>query len=88
MALLPVDERYALVWTATPREGERLLALDDAEFLAELQGRFGDRAGRFTAPGPRASFPLRLRLVNTPVALRAAIIGNAAQALHPVAGQG
>jgi 2-octaprenyl-6-methoxyphenol hydroxylase len=51
MALLPVDERYALVWTATPREGERLLALDDAEFLAELQGRFGDRAGRFTPRG-------------------------------------
>jgi 2-octaprenyl-6-methoxyphenol hydroxylase len=88
MALLPVDARYALVWTATPLEGARLLALDDAAFVAELQARFGDRAGRFMAPGPRASFPLRLRLVNTPVALRAAIIGNAAQALHPIAGQG
>jgi 2-octaprenyl-6-methoxyphenol hydroxylase len=88
MALLPVESRYALVWTATPQEGARLLALDDAAFLAELQQRFGDRAGRFSAPGPRASFPLRLRVVNTPVALRSAIIGNAAQALHPIAGQG
>jgi len=88
MALLPKGERYALVWTADPDEAERLLALDAAAFLAELQARFGDRAGRFTELGPRAHFPLRLRQVNTPVALRTAIVGNAAQALHPVAGQG
>jgi 2-octaprenyl-6-methoxyphenol hydroxylase len=88
MALLPVRDRYALVWTATTRESERLLALEDAAFVSELQARFGDRAGRFGAPGPRATFPLRLRVVNTPIARRVAIIGNAAQALHPVAGQG
>lgn len=88
MALLPVGERYALVWTATPREATRLLALDDAAFSSELQARFGDRAGRFQAPGPRASFPLRLRVVNVPIARRTAVIGNAAQALHPIAGQG
>jgi 2-octaprenyl-6-methoxyphenol hydroxylase len=88
MALLPVGERYALVWTATPAEGERLLALDEAVFLAELQERFGDRAGRFKGVGARGAFPLRLRTINSPVALRTAIIGNAAQALHPVAGQG
>ena len=88
MALLPVDERYALVWTAPPAEAARLLALDEAAFLRELQEQFGDRAGRFVAAGERASFPLRLRTINTPVALRSAIIGNAAQALHPIAGQG
>jgi 2-octaprenyl-6-methoxyphenol hydroxylase len=88
MALLPVGERHALVWTATPVEAARLLALDDAAFLAELQAAFGDRAGRFTAIEARASFPLRLRAVNTPIALRTAIVGNAAQALHPIAGQG
>lgn len=88
MALLPVGERYGLVWTATPAEAARLLAMEDARFVSELQARFGDRAGRFAAPGPRASFPLRLRIVNTPIARRVAIIGNAAQALHPVAGQG
>ena len=88
MALLPVGERYALVWTATAAESARLRGLDDAAFTAQLQERFGDRAGRFGAPGPRASFPLKLRVVNTPVALRTAIVGNAAQALHPIAGQG
>ena len=88
MALLPTGERYALVWTAEPAEARRLLALEERAFLAELQERFGDRAGRFLSSGPRAAFPLRLRVVNTPVALRTAIVGNAAQALHPIAGQG
>lgn len=87
-ALLPVEDRYALVWTATPGEAGRLLALDEAAFLAELQAHFGDRAGRFTSVASRAAFPLKLRSVNTPVALRTAIVGNAAQALHPIAGQG
>lgn len=88
LALLPVQDRYALVWTAVPSEADRLLALDEAAFLAQLQEAFGDRAGRFTSIGARATFPLRLRTVNVPVALRTAIVGNAAQALHPVAGQG
>ena len=88
MALLPAGDRYALVWTASPAEAGRLLALDEPGFLAELQARFGDRAGRFTRISARASFALRLRSVNTPIALRTAIIGNAAQSLHPIAGQG
>jgi len=88
VALLPVGERHALVWTAAPGEAARLLALDDAAFLTELQDHFGDRAGRFTSVANRASFPLALRAVNAPVALRTVIIGNAAQALHPIAGQG
>ncbi len=88
MALLPVEDRYALVWTANPQEALRLLALEASAFLDELQVRFGDRAGRFTAVDTRASFPLRLRAVNSAIALRTAIVGNAAQALHPIAGQG
>ena len=88
VALLPVADRYALVWTATPVEAARLIALPEREFLAELQAYFGDRAGTFVAAGARASFPLRLRTVNTPVALRTVLVGNAAQALHPIAGQG
>ena len=88
MALLPVDDRFALVWTAAPSRARQLLALPDAAFAEELQAAFGDRAGRFVECGPRASFPLRLRTVNTPVALRTALVGNAAQALHPIAGQG
>lgn len=88
MALLPVDDRYGFVWTATPDEGERLKALPPEAFLAELQAAFGDRAGRFTAVQARASFPLRLRTINTPIAPRTVVIGNAAQVLHPIAGQG
>jgi 2-octaprenyl-6-methoxyphenol hydroxylase len=88
LALLPVRERYALVWTAAPERAAELLALPETEFLERLQEAFGDRAGRFTAIESRGAFPLRLRSVNTPVALRTAIVGNAAQALHPVAGQG
>lgn len=88
VALLPVGSRYALVWTATPQEGERLLGLDDAAFLAELQAHFGDRAGRFIEAGARTAFPLRLRTVNSTIARRTVIAGNAAQAMHPIAGQG
>ena len=88
VALLPVGGQFALVYTAAPEEAERLLALDDAAFLAQLQSHFGDRAGRFTSIASRASFPLKLRAINTPVAMRTAIVGNAAQALHPIAGQG
>jgi 2-octaprenyl-6-methoxyphenol hydroxylase len=62
--------------------------MPEAAFLERLQESFGDRAGRFTSIAGRGSFPLKLRAVNTPVALRTAIIGNAAQALHPIAGQG
>jgi 2-octaprenyl-6-methoxyphenol hydroxylase len=88
VALLPVEERFALVWTATPEEAKRLMALEEAAFLAALQEHFGDRAGRFISAGPRAAFPLHLRTVNSTVALRTVIVGNAAQALHPIAGQG
>jgi len=88
VALLPVEDRYGLVWTASPREAERLLGLADELFLEELQSYFGDRAGRFIAVQNRASFALMLRAVNSPIALRTVIVGNAAQALHPIAGQG
>ncbi|HZZ93983.1 MAG TPA: FAD-dependent monooxygenase [Usitatibacter sp.] len=88
VALLPVADRYALVWTATPERAAQLIALPEEAFLAQLQAHFGDRAGRFVSASGRASFPLRLRSVNTPIALRTVIVGNAAQALHPIAGQG
>jgi 2-octaprenyl-6-methoxyphenol hydroxylase len=88
VALLPVAQGFALVWTSSPDESARRLAMDDASFLAELQDCFGDRAGRFVSVTGRASFPLRLRAVNSPIALRTAFVGNAAQALHPIAGQG
>jgi 2-octaprenyl-6-methoxyphenol hydroxylase len=88
VALLPFEDHFALVWTVAPQEAARLLALDDAQFVSGLQAHFGDRAGRFLEVRERASFPLRLRAINVPIAVRTAIVGNAAQALHPIAGQG
>jgi 2-octaprenyl-6-methoxyphenol hydroxylase len=89
LALLPLyDGSYGLVWSAPPAESSRLLALSDGVFLDELQARFGWRAGRFIRLGRRASYPLKLTRAATTVATRAVLIGNAAQALHPVAGQG
>lgn len=88
MALLPSGAGYDLVWTARPDEAEALLQLDDNAFLARLHERFGDRLGAFTAAGKRASFPLSLKYARPVTAQRMALIGNAAQAMHPVAGQG
>jgi 2-octaprenyl-6-methoxyphenol hydroxylase len=89
LALLPLhDGSWGLVWSAQPAESARLLALSDEAFLNELQSTFGWRAGRFVRVGKRASYPLKLSRAATVVATRAVLIGNAAQALHPVAGQG
>ena len=88
IALLPFENRYALVWTATPETVDRLMALAATGFLEKLQQHFGDRAGRFSSIEARARFPLTLRYAANPVLPRALMLGNAAQALHPIAGQG
>jgi 2-octaprenyl-6-methoxyphenol hydroxylase len=88
LALLPFGSDMGLVWTAPPAAARELGALDEAEFLARLHRHFGDRMGIFTAVGPRAVFALALRRAAAPVGARTVLIGNAAQALHPVAGQG
>jgi 2-octaprenyl-6-methoxyphenol hydroxylase len=89
LAVLPVhDGSFTVVWTLRPELAERTLHLADAEFLAELQACFGWRAGRFVRTGQRASYPLRLTRADAVVAARTVLIGNAAQSLHPVAGQG
>lgn len=87
-ALLPIGDRYALVYTATPEDAQALLDLGDADFLARLQAHFGDYAGRFAEVGVRKAFPLSLAFAESVTAPRTALIGNAAQILHPVAGQG
>lgn len=88
MALLPSGEGFDVVWTAVPEEAEALLQLDDRAFLDKLHERFGDRLGAFTRVGRRASFPLSLKYARPVTAQRMALIGNAAQTMHPVAGQG
>ncbi len=87
-ALLPKDDRYALVWTASHADAEHIAGLPDAEFLAALYRHFGGRQGRFLAASPRKTFPLKLAYTGSIAADRVVRIGNAAQTLHPVAGQG
>lgn len=88
IALLPCGDGWAVVWTASTEEAGELMALDDQEFLDRLHHRFGDRVGRFTATGKRASWPLHLKRTRPVTASHLAVIGNAAQILHPFAGQG
>lgn len=88
IALLPLGEDYALVWTTPNDQLEARLALSDAAFLAELQSAFGDRQGPFLAASRRNAFPLKLALAATSASPRIVRIGNAAHTLHPVAGQG
>ncbi len=87
-ALLPKGDRYALVWTGRIADAQRIAALPDAEFLAALQRHFGGRQGQFLDASPRKTFPLRLAWTGSGAGNRVVRIGNAAQTLHPVAGQG
>jgi 2-octaprenyl-6-methoxyphenol hydroxylase len=91
LALLPQDGadglQYALVWCVQQDQAAGLLALDDAAFLARLGDAFGGRLGRFTRASSRAVYPLGLN-AEPRATSRTVAIGNAAQTLHPVAGQG
>ena len=89
IALLPMSEnRSSLVWTLNTENYETIMALDDDAFLSALGKAFGYRLGRFTKAGQRSAFPLKLTSAQQFTANRVAVIGNAAHALHPVAGQG
>ncbi|MBQ5948517.1 UbiH/UbiF/VisC/COQ6 family ubiquinone biosynthesis hydroxylase [Massilia sp. ST3] len=91
LALLPQDDgdghQYALVWCMRPERAVSVLELGDDGFLAQLGEAFGARLGRFTAVSPRVAFPLGLN-AEARASARTVAIGNAAQTLHPVAGQG
>lgn len=93
MAMLPLPDaegfhRCALVWTLSPADAESVLALPESAFLARLQERFGYRLGRLLKAGERASYPLLRSCAVEQVRPRIVVAGNAAHALHPVAGQG
>ena len=89
VAVLPLHGGgYGTVWASEPARAAELLALSDAAYLNALQERFGWRAGRFLRAGKRASYPLRLSRAAATVGMRTVLIGNAAQGLHPIAGQG
>jgi 2-octaprenyl-6-methoxyphenol hydroxylase len=88
-AVLPLaDGSYTVVWSLAPDKAAEILELDEPAYLAALQRQFGWRAGRFVHAGPRASYPLKLTRSSSTVGVRTVLVGNAAQALHPVAGQG
>ncbi len=89
LALLPYKQGYELVWTVPHQRVQEMLAWSDTKFLQELQSRFGDRVGDFLTVGKRTSFPLGLRRApcTTPMP-HTVLLGNAAQTMHPVAGQG
>jgi 2-octaprenyl-6-methoxyphenol hydroxylase len=88
VALLPEGDHYGLIWTATPERARQLLAADDASFLAQLAGHFGARTGGFSRVTDRRTFLLVLEFARDSTATRTVVVGNAAQMLHPVAGQG
>jgi len=89
VALLPMsDNRMSLVWCLRPDEAKIVMELSEHEFLEQLQQGFGWRLGAMKKVGLRASYPLLLRHRKKNISHRFAIVGNAAQTLHPIAGQG
>jgi len=89
LALLPYKDGYEIVWTAPHTRAQEMLAWDDAKFLTELHQHFGDRVGEFLTVSKRTCFPLGLKRApqQTPMP-HTVLLGNAAQTMHPVAGQG
>jgi 2-octaprenyl-6-methoxyphenol hydroxylase len=88
-AILPLTgRRSSIVWTEAAREAERIVALPDAEFHAELERRFGRKLGAIEVVGPRRAYPLGLAVARSFTAERIALVGDAAHVIHPIAGQG
>jgi 2-octaprenyl-6-methoxyphenol hydroxylase len=78
----------SIVWTMTAARQQAMMAVSDEEFLTQLQGEFGYRLGNFISVGQRHAYPLQLVKSSSSISHRAVVIGNAAQSLHPIAGQG
>ncbi|MCO8167080.1 2-octaprenyl-3-methyl-6-methoxy-1,4-benzoquinol hydroxylase [Pseudomonas sp. 21LCFQ02] len=92
LAFLPLQREgehwCSIVWSVTPLEAERLMALDSATFCAELERAFEGRLGSVLGTDPRLCVPLRQRHAKRYVSRGLALIGDAAHTIHPLAGQG
>ena len=88
-AILPLkDNRACITWSAEREEAARVMALDDAGFLAELDLRIGGRFGSIALGGLRQAWPLDIVIPRQLIAQRFALMGDAAHGVHPIAGQG
>ncbi|MFN4288482.1 MAG: UbiH/UbiF/VisC/COQ6 family ubiquinone biosynthesis hydroxylase [Brevundimonas sp.] len=88
-AILPLTgQRASLVWTESARRAQSLMATGEDGFMAHLNRRFGEFLGPVSLQGPRFSYPLSLSYAEHRTGARTALVGDAAQAVHPVAGQG
>ncbi len=88
-AILPMaGDRVSIVWTEKKDRAASYLAMGDHDFLSEIGARVGDYLGDLTLAGPRSGFPLALTVAQRITAPRLALIGDAARAIHPIAGQG
>jgi 2-octaprenyl-6-methoxyphenol hydroxylase len=88
-AILPLkNDRACITWSAERTEAARIMALDDAGFLAELDLRIGGRFGSISLVGSRQSWPLNIVIPRQLIAQRFVLMGDAAHGVHPIAGQG
>lgn len=89
LAMLPMsDGRCSLVWCHPQEAADEVKSWSDGQFCNELQRAFGWRLGRITHAGARHVYPLALTTASQSVSHRLALVGNASQTLHPIAGQG
>lgn len=90
LAFLPLDQSHlsSIVWSTSHEEAARLCELSKDNFLTELHEAFGERLGKMVSIDSRGAFPLQLKHANRYCAERVVLVGNAAHAIHPLAGQG
>ena len=89
MALLPLYEKCAtLIWTLPHSAVKDILSMTPEQFTETVQEKFGYRLGRFLAATPPVAFPITMQRAAELVRKRFVLVGNAANAIHPIAGQG